>query len=259
MNPVTEVYHIDCVQYMQTLPDKYFDLAIVDPPYGGGSHADAGGQFERLQTNKELGVHFNGRGRSARYQKFIKVHRESCGGGNHKKYHTGNNLREWDNAPPQAYFDELFRVSKNQIIWGGNYFGLPPTRCFLVWRKLTISENFSMAMCEYAWTSFNDNAKYIEIVPQGNKKYERFHPTQKPVKLYHWILQNYAKQGDKIFDSHLGSGSSRIAAYRLGYDFYAAEIDKQYFEAQEARFRSECLGEKVLNNNVIMKQLDLEI
>ena len=145
-------------------------------------------------------------------------------------------IRHWDVAPPPEYFNELARISKNQIIWGGNYFGLPPTRCFLVWEKLTISESFSMAMAEYAWTSFNDNAKVFKCAPQG-KKGERFHPTQKPVALYSWIYRNYANPGYKILDTHLGSGSSRIAAYDAGLDFTGFEIHKGYFDLQEARFQ----------------------
>lgn len=141
----------------------------------------------------------------------------------------------WDVAPGPEYFEELLRVSRNQIIWGGNYFYLPPTRCFLVWRKLTISESFTMAMAEYAWTSFNDNAKVFEAAPQG-KPGDRFHPTQKPVDLYRWIYARYAKPGDKILDTHLGSGSSRIAAYDAGLDFVGCEIDKYYFDQQEKRF-----------------------
>lgn len=142
----------------------------------------------------------------------------------------------WDVAPGKEYFDELFRISRNQIIWGGNYFELPPTRCFLVWRKLTISENFSMAMAEYAWTSFNSNAKVFECAPQGKKDDVRFHATQKPIELYDWIFQHYAKPGDKILDTHLGSGSSRIAAYKAGLDFVGCEISKEYFDKQEERF-----------------------
>lgn len=142
----------------------------------------------------------------------------------------------WDVAPKKEFFDELFRVSRNQIIWGGNYFELPPTRCFLVWRKLTISESFTMAMAEYAWTSFNANAKVFECAPQGKVGDTRFHPTQKPIDLYRWIFANYAKKGDKILDTHLGSGSSRIAAYDAGLDFVGCEIDKFYFDKQEERF-----------------------
>ena len=156
-------------------------------------------------------------------------------GGDHKSY-AGNDIRHWDVAPTEEYFSELARVSKNQIIWGGNYFYLPPTRCFLVWRKLTISENFTMAMAEYAWTSFNDNAKVFECAPQGSKSEPRFHPTQKPVALYDWIFRLYAKPGDKILDTHLGSGSSRIAAYNAGLDFVGCEIDEFYFKEQEKRF-----------------------
>ena len=149
----------------------------------------------------------------------------------------------WDVAPKQEYFEELFRVSRNQIIWGGNYFSLPPTRCFLVWRKLTISEAFSMAMAEYAWTSFNSNAKVFEYAPQGQG--DRFHPTQKPVALYAWIFKNYAKPGYKILDTHLGSGSSRIAAYDANLDFWGYEIDKVYFDLQEERFQRHAAQENL--------------
>lgn len=136
------------------------------------------------------------------------------------------------------YFNELARVSKNQIIWGGNYFLLPPTRCFLIWRKLTISESFTMAMCEYAWTSFNENAKWIEIAPQGNAGKQRFHPTQKPEKLYAWTLNKYAKKGDKILDTHLGSGSIAIACYDMGFDLTGYEIDKDYYDAAVKRLEN---------------------
>lgn len=146
-------------------------------------------------------------------------------------------IRHWDIAPTPEYFKELARVSKNQIIWGGNYFALPPTRCFLIWRKQTISENFSMAMAEYAWTSFNGNAKVFECAPQGNAKNKRIHPTEKPVELYKWIFDKYAKPGDKMLDTHLGSGTSRIAAFYAGLDFVGCEISKVYFDAQEKRFK----------------------
>lgn len=163
----------------------------------------------------------------------------------------------WDEAPGEDYFKELFRVSRHQIIWGANYFAnMPPTRCFLVWRKLTISESFSMAMCEYAWTSFAGNAKLFECAPQGNKE-KRFHPTQKPVALYSWILKTFAKPGDRILDTHLGSGSSRIAAYRLGFDFVGCELDREYYEKQEERFRRECLGETVAPDGKTYKQLEI--
>ena len=142
---------------------------------------------------------------------------------------------EWDTAPDEAYFSELFRVSRNQIIWGGNYFSLPPARCFIVWKKTNIPENFTMSMCEYAWTSFNENAKVFEASSQNQKG--RFHPTQKPIELYQWIFQRYAKQGERIIDTHLGSGSSRIAAYKMGLEFVGCEINKEYFDLQEKRFQ----------------------
>lgn len=152
----------------------------------------------------------------------------------------GSKVEHWDIAPPPEYFDELFRVSANQIIWGGNYFSLPGTRCFIVWRKLTISERFSMAMAEYAWTSFNLNAKVFECAPQGTSGEPRIHPTQKPVALYKWLLRNYAKSGDRILDTHVGSGSSRIACRDMGYDFTGCELDPDYWAAQEARYKKHC-------------------
>ena len=139
----------------------------------------------------------------------------------------------WDVAPKQEYFDELFRVSRNQIIWGGNYFQLPPTRCFLIWRKINVPQDFSMAMCEYAWTSFNDNAKWFEKSAVGQQG--RFHPTQKPVDLYKWILTNYAKDGDKILDTHVGSASSLIACEELGFKYVGFEIDETYYKLGQER------------------------
>ena len=196
---------MDCMEYMKTLPDNAFNLAVVDPPYGDGLHAESGG----------------GKGWFTKYN--MKLRDEE----------NTQKIIAWDVAPGQDYFDELFRISRNQIIWGGNYFKLPPTRCFLIWRKLTISDSFSMAMAEYAWTSFNTNAKVFEYAPQDKA---RFHPTQNPVALYRWIFDHYAKPGDKILDTHLGSGSSRIAAYDAGLDFVGCEIDKEYFDKQEERF-----------------------
>lgn len=151
----------------------------------------------------------------------------------------GVTIEHWDVAPPKEYFAELARVSKNQIIWGGNYFSLPPTRCFLIWRKLSISENFSMAMCEYAWTSFNDNAKLFECAPQGTKKDPRIHPTQKPVRLYEWLLERYAKPGYKILDTHVGSASSLIACRRAGLEYWGFEIDPVYFKMANERLQKE--------------------
>lgn len=195
MNEST-VYNMDCVEAMRQMPDKCFDLAVVDPPYGISINHNMG----RRKINKP--------------SKYKKV--------------------DWDSAPPvDEYFDELFRVSKNQIIWGANYFHMPPTKCFIVWRKQQISESVSFSMLEYAWSSFDETSKeWIGLSNEPNK----IHPTQKPVALYRWIFKHYAKMGDKILDTHLGSGSSRIAAYDAGLDFVGFEIDKDYFEKQEERF-----------------------
>ena len=192
---MTIAYNIDCMEYMATLPDKAFELAIVDPPYG-------------------IGITESGR---------------------LKKYNA--NKTKWDDlTPTDEYFKELFRVSANQIIWGGNYFDLPPTRGFIIWDKKQ-PEDVTFASCEYAWSSFNTSAKtfYYSALKQVDK---RIHPTQKPVALYEWLLIHYAKPGDKILDTHLGSGSSRIAAYDLGFDFVGCEIDKDYFDAQEERYQA---------------------
>ena len=173
--PLSEVYNIDCMELMARYPDKYFDLAIVDPPYGIGDF--------RTQESKKK----------------------------HKDIFWNNEI------PKKRYFDELHRVSKNQIIWGGNYFPLPPSQGFIIWDKIQ-PHDFSSAMCEFAWISFQRPAKIFKlhvVTAETNK----IHPTQKPIKLYKWLLHNYAKQGDKIFDSHLGSGSSAIAAQDMGFDF----------------------------------------
>lgn len=216
---ISETYNMDCMEYMKSLPDKAFDLAVVDPPYGGG-----GKTFKRSDKSR-----FGGR-----FDKYKRIKRK--GGGWVAKY--GQKIIEWDFAPSQEYFDELFRVSTNQIIWGANHFELPPCRCFLIWRKTNIPENFSMSQCEMAWTSFNDNAKIFSHTSQRNKKEFHFHPTEKPVALYAWIYNRYAKPGDKILDTHLGSGSSRIAAYDAGLDFVGLEIDKYYFDEQKKRFEA---------------------
>jgi len=216
---MNEAYNVDCMEYMRTLPDKAFDLAVVDPPYG-----DAGTQFKGAISGR-----FGGK-----FEKYTGIHR--VGGQWAGKYGTA--AKNWDITPPPEYFAELFRVSKNQIIWGGNYFGLPATRCFLVWDKININEQFSMSMCEFAWTSLQGNAKIFRHVPQGRPGQPRIHPTQKPVELYKWIYAMYAQPGDKILDTHLGSGSSRIAAYDIGLDFVGCEIDPDYFKAQEARYQA---------------------
>lgn len=151
----------------------------------------------------------------------------------------GKKIIAWDVAPGKEYFDELFRVSRNQIIWGGNYFDLPPTRCFIVWDKINITENFSMAACEYAWASFDDNAKIFRHVPQGTPGEPRFHPTQKPIALYSWLLARYAKPGDKILDTHVGSASSLIACHRAGFEAWGFEIDPGYYAKAAERLERE--------------------
>jgi site-specific DNA-methyltransferase (adenine-specific) len=186
----------DCMALMARYPDRHFDLAIVDPPYGMG----------------------------------IKLTQR-------KSFTTILNFEDKNVAPSQEYFNELFRISKNQIIWGGNYFLLPPTRGFIVWNKF-IPEDFSMAMCEYAWTSFNQNAKMFSASPIGNAKDPRIHPTQKPVALYKWLLGNYAKAGQSILDTHMGSGSIAIACHDMGFDLTACELDKDYFDAAMERIEA---------------------
>jgi len=193
------IYNQDCLEAMKVMADNQFDLAIVDPPYG-----------INITKNKRL---------------------------------NNNSKKDWDKEiPTPKYFKELFRVSKNQIIWGGNYFieYLKNTRCYLNWDKLNHSDTY--ADCEMAWTSFDKNAKIFKYMWDGNrygfigaiqgvgKKSIRTHPTQKPIKLYEWLLMNYAKEGDTILDTHLGSGSIAIACHNLGFDLTGYEMDKDYFE-----------------------------
>lgn len=207
-------YNIDCMEYMRTLPDKAFDLAVVDPPYG-------------------IGIHKMG---------FVKSGAVKYGVTRRNDYSkTGS----WDAAPPGSeYFAELFRVSKRQIIFGGNYFDLPKTKSWLVWDK-RVEEKYSddFADCELAWCSEGVArvCRYLwKGMLQGDMKHKerRIHPTQKPVALYDWIFGHYAKPGDKVLDTHLGSGSSRLAARDAGLDFVGCEIDKEYFDKQEERWEA---------------------
>lgn len=217
---ISEAYNMDCMEAMRAMPDKAFDLAVVDPPYGDGLP-----RRSRLPSDPEE--------RRAKLKTLKPTTLRA--GGHFKKFDPSSKIAEWDVAPDQEYFDELFRVSKNQIVWGGNYFEMPRTRCFLIWRKTNVPlEGFSMAAAEYAWTSFNRNALVFEF--SAINQAGRFHPTQKPPELYAWIYKHFAKQGDRILDTHLGSGSSRIAAYDAGLEFVGYEIDKEYFEKQEERF-----------------------
>jgi len=191
---------MDCIEYMQQFPDNYFELAIVDPPYG-------------ISINMNMG---------------------------RKKNKRKNHIdKKWDNESPTIdYFNELFRVSQNQIIWGGNYFPLALTKSWIFWDK-DVPEGVSFADGELAWTSFDKTLVKAKIKYsgfQGMDENGKIHPTQKPVSLYRWLLKNYAKPNDKILDTHLGSGSSRIAADMEGFDFYACELDKDYFDASCKRF-----------------------
>jgi len=230
MIEINKIYNDDCLNILKQLPDKSVDLLLTDPPYGGGGKdnkfeqsdgrfGNKGSIFEKYRVSRTDGTW------SQKYQTEPTVHRNSQPGGAHKNY-SGSNISNWDYAPTEEYFKEMFRVSKNQIIWGGNYFSLPPTRCFLIWDKLTISEKFSMAMCEYAWTSFNANAKRIELAPQDSA---RFHPTQKPLQLFKWCLNLYSKENDLILDCYSGSGTTAIACSELNRKFICVEKDEFYF------------------------------
>ena len=189
------------MELMARYEDNYFDLAIVDPPYG----IDA----SRMTMGK--------------------------GSANDKGKHDTS--KNWDlETPSEEYFKQLFRVSKNQVVWGGNYFGLPATRCYLLWDKMDYNSDF--ASHELAWTSFNKNVKcFRRARSKGGDSIGKIHPTQKPVKLYEWLLMNYAQEGDKILDTHLGSGSIAIACHNLGFDLTACELDKDYFKAAMKRLK----------------------
>ena len=189
-----EITNEDNMALMSRYEDNYFDLAIVDPPYG-------------IDINSS-GTHFK------------------------EKY----DIKDWDKSTPSLeYFRELIRVSKNQIVWGGNYFldKLGNCKCFLVWDK-KISEDMSFAMCEMAWTSFKNGAKIYKTTAM---QLNRIHPTQKPITLYEWLLHRYAKKGDKILDTHLGSGSIALACHNLGYELTACELDKEYYQASIKRIK----------------------
>ena len=204
------LHNCDCMDLLKATPDKFYDLAIVDPPYG----IDASNMTMGKGSANDLGIH---------------------------------KRKDWDKAIPSIeYFNELFRVSKNQIIWGGNYFFeyLGNTRCCLIWDKLDYNSDF--AAFELAWTSFNKNCKTFQRArsAQGDST-GKIHPTQKPVKLYEWLLSNYAKQGDKILDTHLGSGSHAIACNNLGFELTACELDDDYFDSSIKRITQETAQERL--------------
>jgi site-specific DNA-methyltransferase (adenine-specific) len=196
------------MELMARYPDNYFDLAIVDPPYGIGA--------------SEM----------------------TMGSGKNKKYKKGKN---WDNETPNKdYFIELTRISKNQIIWGGNYFQLPLTKSWILWDK-GIYWDCDFADGEMAWTSFERVLRIAKIRYKGflGADKERIHPTQKPVALYKWLLDKYAKQGDKILDTHLGSGSIAIACHDYGFDLTACELDKEYFDKAIERINNHKLQQRL--------------
>lgn len=190
-------YNTDCMEYMKTLPDKAFELAIVDPPYGIGNFVQTSG---------------NVRGEAVKWNDF---------------------------TPTQDYFLELKRVSKEQIIWGANYYNsFNKNGGAIVWYKHTPPET-NLSECEIASYSRLKRVAFVDLIWQNvNRSESTIHPCQKPVALYEWLLTHYAKQGDKILDTHLGSGSSRIAAHNLGFDFVGCEIDEDYFKAQEERYQA---------------------
>jgi site-specific DNA-methyltransferase (adenine-specific) len=215
-----ELLNIDCMKLMAEYPDKHFDLAIVDPPY----------QIERFSQNME-----------------------SQGTLGKSIFMDKNKIQEWDKLPTVEYFKELMRVSKNQIIWGANHFwqtaNLPNCTNFIFWDKKMPFENFSRG--ELAWTSFKGVAKCFEYNYYGNiegntQSNGRIHPTQKPKQLYNFILDNYAKEGDKILDTHLGSGSIAIACHYKGFDLVGCEIDTEYYNNALKRFKMETAQIKLL-------------
>ncbi len=213
-----QVFLMDCMEGMKQYPDKYFDLAVVDPPYG-------------------IGV------MSMNYTKSGAIRTHGYAAAKRRDYRKQS---EWDITPEKEYFIELFRVSLNQIIWGGNYFSemIPSSKSFIVWDK-RCNDNMrnDFSDCEYAWCS-TGVARMFRYTWNGmiqgdmKNKEDRTHPTQKPVKLYDWIFKTYLHEGGKVLDTHVGSGSSRIAAHKAGnIDFTGYEIDKEYWEGQEKRYQ----------------------
>jgi site-specific DNA-methyltransferase (adenine-specific) len=186
----------DNMELMARYEDNHFDLAIVDPPYGIERFKKGFGDT-RFKTDKR----------------------------------TAKNGIEWDKKPLKDYWDELFRVSKNQIVWGANNFVMPPSEYFCIWNKKQTVDNFATA--EYAWVSMGlkKPAKMFDYSIHKHNHIDKIHPTEKPIKLYEWLLMNYAKEGDKILDTHLGSGSIAIACHNLGFDLTACELDKDYYDA----------------------------
>ena len=212
------LYRGDCMEFLAGCKNKEYDLAIVDPPYGINAP-----RMNGTPNYRKNGVNsFNGGATS----------RLTNGGGKLKGRILNNATCNWDaEIPTNEYFETLKNTSNNQIIWGGNYFPLPPSRGVICWDKVQPWPNFSA--WEMAWTNFDCPARIFRF---DNRTGDKIHPTQKPIELYEWTLNTYAKQGQTILDTHLGSGSSAIAAHNLGFDFLGMELDKDYYDAACKRF-----------------------
>lgn len=229
--PLNEVFNEDCMAGMARYPDKFFDLAIVDPPYGINATAmNMGSNPTRIPRFN------NGSGGSESTAVRLKRDRLNSGGGAMKNSTMVQKGADWDYAAPgPEYFAEIERVSKNRIIWGGNYFPLPPTRCIVAWDKKQPWDNFSQ--WEMAWTSLDSPAPLFRMSNTGGHNHvKKIHPTQKPVALYKWLLTKFGNGGGHILDTHMGSQSSRIAAFEMGFDYTGFEIDPDYFTAGNKRF-----------------------
>jgi site-specific DNA-methyltransferase (adenine-specific) len=213
------IHNCDCMELLKATPDKFYDLAVIDPPYG----------IARFGNRYEL---------SNRLCKEAK-------------------LNKWDVKPETEYFTELFRGSKKSIIWGANNFILPESEYFIVWDKQQSVANFASA--EYAWTNIKMPAKVFrhsihQVMATRKEDGGKIHPTQKPVALYEWLLTNYAKQGDKILDTHLGSGSHAIACNNLGFELTACELDTDYFEASIKRIEQASKQATLFEPKQVVKQ-----
>lgn len=224
--PISEVYNIDRMDFLKKFPDNFFDLIIDDPPYGIGEDGSKNNSRSKITTSKSYIAY------------------------------SGND----SDAPPGEYFQELFRVSKNQIIFGANHFisRIPiDSHCWIVWDKDNGANDFSD--CELAWTSFQTAVRKFKYRWHGmlqenmKNKEVRIHPNQNPVALYGWLLNNYAKPGYKIGSPHMGSQSDRIAAYKLGFDFWGCDKDEHYFKSGDERFHSECFGEIKTNKGILVQ------
>jgi site-specific DNA-methyltransferase (adenine-specific) len=200
---INKIHNQDCLEAMKLMQDNEFDLAIVDPPYGIKRFEKPSGttRFKNSKLMQEKGL-------------------------------------TWDTKPTKEYWNQLFRISKNQIVWGANNFEMPPSEYFCIWNKKQTVDNFATA--EYAWVSMGlkKPAKIFDYSIHKHNHTNKIHPTQKPVKLYEWLLMNYAKDGDKILDTHLGSGSIAIACHNLGYDLTGYELDKEYYDNAIKRIKN---------------------